>query len=159
MDIVSLSLGILAIFIAGASFVYTVRTSRREETHRRDEIGLLRRQVEGEEAARDAESQARLDAFALASNGGERMDSYTFRVTNAGPAIAQDITAMAVDENGDAVASAEWPHLRPGQEFPVILEVPRDRSRQRGLSFEVTWRDTEEHRRRFSDLQPPSTLP
>ena len=78
-----------------------------EHSNRREEIALLRRQVEqqSEQAKRqeeryEDEDKAWLTVSQGSKSGGVSMDAYAFTVTNAGPAVARHVRVELRDASG-----------------------------------------------------------
>ena len=128
---------------AVASFFYTVYSNRRERTarergfareqeNRREEIALLRRQVEMAEQERADRGRASITAIRRQSGGAGSSDTYTFVLANSGQGNARKVRAGIVDRAGnilDQSVPLAAPVLRPGEDGEIRIHVRRWRSR------------------------------
>jgi hypothetical protein len=138
-----------AVAIAGASFAVTwlERRDRKnavgeEREIRKEELRLLRAQVESDLASREHERRAELSATTGRVDGGNpRFDVHYFEVTNAGPAAAHDLIFQAVDEEGDVHTGAPLNVLLADQSKEIVREVPIGPSRAGGLKLRAMWHD------------------
>jgi hypothetical protein len=126
-----------------------------ERKHRQEEAQELRRQIARSEAA---ELGARQQQAKRSAN----VDTYVFTIENAGPAIAQDVTARVVEvdpetEIADVVCTE---HVKTaigvGRDVSITMQVP-SALRDKRLELRADWTD---YRGRRSDewllhLHPP----
>ena len=139
-----------------ASFFYTVYSNRREraarqaglereEANRREEIGLLRQQVETAQEEREERKTASMVAFRTQTSGGASYDTYTFVLSNIGQAAAQRVTALIRDVDGNHLSQPTRlaaPALKPGEDAEIAVEVPtRAVEHSRGAFLHVAWED------------------
>lgn len=121
-----------------------------EHSNRREEIALLRRQVEqqSEQAKRqeeryEDEDKASLTVSQGSKSGGVSMDAYAFTVTNAGPAVARHVRVELRDASGSAIGSER---LRPtgvltvGTTGEIVVNIPRG-LRGHPIDVFVSWAD------------------
>jgi hypothetical protein len=149
----------LLLALVGLGFTQFERRDRQKESAddrrlRKDELNLLSRQIEGEDADRAARQRSRLTVEYQGATGGERHDTFDFVVSNAGPAPALDVRLYAM--RGDEVVAESTPigQLDVAPRYPRIA-IPRAESRVAGLEVEVSWRDgAGEHRELRGGIEP-----
>jgi hypothetical protein len=99
-----------------------------EATDRREQLGLLREQVEAEAAARRDERRAYVVASQFASSGAGPYefgvpDTYEFRVANAGWFPAREVVAVIENEAGEVVGEGRALHLGVSDQATIRVEV------------------------------------
>ena len=138
--------------IASALFAFQQgRTSKKaiekEAADRGEELNLLRAQVEAAVEDRADRRRAYVSVDQRESSGGEREDSYTFEVINAGPSMVRHATVRIDQENAGLIARGKVePHvLGPHEHGRAWLRVPRQ-LRGTPLTFVIQWVDAEQTR-------------
>jgi hypothetical protein len=143
-----IALGALGLAVASFIVSWRERSGRheavkQERDDRRDELRLLRQQVEAELLDRQAQKRAELTATTAGIEGGMnggRVDRHHFQVMNLGPAVARELRFAAIGDAG-TVASATVNVLLAERGEDVGLDIPMDPSRAGGLRLHAWWRD------------------
>ena len=141
----AIALAVAVIAAIGLIFEWRSRKAGRDISIQ--QLDLLRRQVEAEAAARlehaSAEAQpSRLVAVQGPASGGGQFDSYTFTVTNAGPAAVFALRVWAAAGAQDKVGEVQVPGVLLAEaDRDVTIDIPRAASDARGLSLWAAWTD------------------
>jgi hypothetical protein len=134
----------VALVIAAASLIYSFWSAHHERDDRNTQLDLLRRQVEGEAAARDRALRANVTASHQGGYGGvgDGLIEYELLITNAGPAIARDL-AYRIRDSRDAEHTGRqavtW--LLPAGGEVHIRPHTRGRDEPQDLFVVVEWTD------------------
>jgi len=142
---IAIAATVIALF--GLFVALAERKNRKRELHLLDtQVGLLRRQVEGEEAVRKTAEAAEIIAAGGGVNGGTPTgyDTHHFSFTNGGQGTAYDVKAWVKRE--DTSEDVTVPALVSAALFaqmkqPFSLPIPMEHSRRGGLILWARWRD------------------
>src|SRR5471032_2675492 len=91
LAVAALVVSIVALLIAGGSFVHTVIATRRAERDRQNELDLQRRQFEVQLEDRENQKRARISGRSVSRSPTEHFDEHQILIHNSGPAAARNI--------------------------------------------------------------------
>ena len=157
----------VVVSVAGVVFTGFERRDRKraveaEQADRREELDLLRREIEITETSHRQQATANVTARQGPSSGGEQRDGYQFRVLNAGPAIARRVQIWAANQLGDRVSQIidVAPVMPVTHDTATILEIDRVLSRAGNLRVVLAWDDSAGHHEETVDpIEPVSRAP
>lgn len=159
---VAIGISLVAILLGWFERRDRKRAVSAEQRDRREELDLLRREIEATEASHRIQATANVTARQGPRSGGERVDGYQFRVLNAGPAIARHVRLWAVNELDERVTQIidVAPALAVTQEMAAILEIDRVLSRAGNLRLVLAWEDSAGLHEEIADpIEPVSRMP
>lgn len=145
-------IALAALVIAAASFWASQRERRerseaiaRESNHRAAELGLLETQLELQRAGRNEQLRAELSATPGRVDGGingGRFDRHTFRITNAGPSHARNLSFWTLGDTSDiVVGDTTLDVLLAETSEEIDIDIPMPESRKGGLRLHARWQD------------------
>lgn len=153
MDAAALIISIVSVTIALSSLGYSVFAIRREQADRREELDLLRHQVEGDAEDRRAQRRAEVAAVRGGISWGDPFTEHEFHLVNAGPANARAVRYWAARQGHRVIAESGFPVLLPGESHTIRLQVPRQ-MQQGPLALVVAWEDGEgEHEDELAEIR------
>ena len=155
----------LAVAIASVVIAYwqgrnNARAIKAEERDRREQLALLREQVEAETRQREAQALARVVVTAGQSQNFPGRFEQEFHATNGGPAIARNVMAFLANADGRNISGKVYPAshgaapLIAGQtaHFPLVSQ----HSAGRPAWCVVEWEDDAgKHETRVAATPPP----